>query len=166
MMRLDPLTSWLEPRRLQTVAGAPPSFLPPTDLLAGEDDVKVVMDVPGLTAADLEIELSDGTLAIRGERPYPYREHEGSHHLNRLERGFGRFERILKVPRDVDAGAIEASVEAGILTLSIPMPESRKPHRIEIRSGAEAATIAVEAESDDGASAERNGRRELAGAAA
>jgi len=133
-MLFDPFASWLESgRRTLTESSSLRTFMPPTDLLSGERDVKVVMDVPGLTADDLQIELTDGMLAVRGERRYPYREHEDSHELNRLERGFGRFERILRVPRDVDPGGVEASLEDGVLTLSIPLPDSRRPHRIEVR---------------------------------
>lgn len=162
-MLLDPLATWLEPhRRLTPTPGPPRAFMPPTDLLTGEGDVKVMMDVPGLTVDDLEIEVVDGTLAIRGERRYPYREHEDSHQLNRLERGFGRFERVLRVPRDVDADAIEASIEAGVLTLRIPLPDSRRPRRVEIRTGTKHA-IEV---GDKPPQAERNGKRELAGSTA
>jgi hypothetical protein len=81
-MLRDPFTYWLEQGRRSITDPAPRTFMPPTDLLSGERDVKVVMDVPGLTVDDIEIELTDGTLAIRGERRYPYREHEDSHELN------------------------------------------------------------------------------------
>ncbi|HVV91460.1 MAG TPA: Hsp20/alpha crystallin family protein [Solirubrobacterales bacterium] len=158
-MLMDPFASWLEQGRRTTADPGPRAFTPPTDLLTGERDVKVVMDVPGLAVDDLEIELTDGTLTIRGERRYPYREHEDSHELNRLERGFGRFERILRVPRDVDPAAIEASIDAGVLTLTIPLPDSRRPHRIEVR-GPRPDPIEV------GESPAADGMRELAGAGA
>jgi HSP20 family protein len=160
-MLLDPLASWLEPgRRSMVESGAPRGFMPPTDLLSGERDVIVVMDVPGLTVEDLEIELVDGTLTIRGERRYPYLEHEDSYELNRLERGFGRFERTLRVPRDVDPGRIEASIDAGVLTVSIPLPDSRKPHRIEVRRP---RPDVIDVGEDDRADGEGHGMRELAG---
>jgi HSP20 family protein len=160
-MLLDPLAPWLEPNRRSTTGrSAPPTFKPPTDLMIGESDVKVVMDVPGMSVEDLEIELADGALAIRGERRYDYRDHEDSRALSRLERGFGRFERILRLPKEVDAAAIEAAIESGILTLTIPLPAVRKPQRVEIRSVTEPA--AVDAEVED---AGDDRRRELTGAA-
>jgi len=158
-MLMDPFTSWLEQGRRSIAEPGPRAFMPPTDLLSGERDVRVVMDVPGFRVGDLEIELADGTLTIRGERRYPYHGQEDSHELNRLERGFGRFERTLRVPRDVDPGAIEASIDAGVLTLSIPMPDSRRPHRIEVQ-GPQPAAI------DVGEDGEGDGTRELAGSAA
>lgn len=162
-MLLDPFATWLDPGRRSMSDPGPRAFAPPTDLLSGERDVKVVMDVPGLTVGDLEIELIDGKLAIRGERRYPYHEHEDSHELNRLERGFGRFERTLRVPRDVDPTAIEASIDAGVLTLSIPLPDSRMPHRIEVRGPRAEAIDVGDGERTDGEGA---GTRELAGSAA
>jgi HSP20 family protein len=160
-MLRDPFAYWLEQGRRSITDPAPRTFMPPTDLLSGERDVKVAMDVPGMTVDDIEIELTDGTLAIRGERRYPYREHEDSHELNRLERGFGRFERTLRVPRDVDPASIEASIDAGVLTLSIPLPDSRRPRRIEVK-GPRPETI----EMGDGGRAEgAEAKRELAGAA-
>jgi HSP20 family protein len=162
-MLMDPFASWLEQGRRSIAAPGPRAFMPPTDLLSGERDVKVVMDVPGFTVEDLEIELADGTLAIRGERRYPYHGDEDPHELNRLERGFGRFERTLRVPRDVDPGAIEASIDAGVLTLSIPLPASRRPHRIEVRGPRPGA---IEIGDREGAAREGDGTRELAGVAA
>jgi HSP20 family protein len=161
-MLMDPFAAWLEQGRRSIAEPGPRAFMPATDLLSGERDVKVVMDVPGLSVEDLEIELADGTLTIRGERRYPYRGEEDSHELNRLERGFGRFERTLRVPRDVDPGAIEASIDGGVLTLSIPLPDSRRTHRIAVR-GPGASVIDV----GDGEAAERSGdgTRELAGVA-
>lgn len=165
-MLLNPLAPWLEPdRRLARAAAGPPTFRPPADLLSGEGDTKVVMDVPGLRREDLTIELTDGVLRIRGERRYPYRGREDSHTVSRLERGFGSFERVLMVPKDVDPNAIEASIVDGVLTLSIPRPESRKPHRIEIRGSAEADAIEARA-TESSVDAARNGKRELAGAGA
>jgi HSP20 family protein len=53
--------------------------------------------------------------------------------LHRVERSFGRFERVLRVPRGLDPNAIQAELHDGVLTLRIPRPEPPKPHRIEIR---------------------------------
>ena len=113
--------------------GALRSFLPPADVTVTEEQVTVVMDVPGLKASELEIELIGDRLTVRGERPVP---HDGDGEdrpgWRRFERGFGRFERILQVPEGLDPEAIVASLNDGVLTLVVPMPEARKPHRITI----------------------------------
>ena len=52
----------------------------------------------------------------------------------RTERGFGRFERSLRVPRGLDADSIEASLRDGVLTLHLPKPPSLQPAKIEVRA--------------------------------
>lgn len=130
-------------RRVASGAAAP-SFAPPADLVVTDDEVTVVMDVPGVKTDDLTIELQDDVLTVRGERPLPaHVEDEQSEHQvrQRLERGFGKFERVLRVPQGLDPDKITASMANGVLTLHIPKPESRKPRRIEIKSGGQPQTI-------------------------
>ena len=136
------------------------SFVPAADVVATEDDATVVMDLPGLTAADLEIELVDDVLTVRGERAQPYAGDEGGV-WQRIERGFGRFERVLRVPKGLEEDGIQASMADGVLTLHIAKPESRKPRRIAINTGGEHPVLEHE-EQEQPASQER----EMAGATA
>ncbi|MBS1889129.1 MAG: Hsp20/alpha crystallin family protein [Actinobacteria bacterium] len=169
-MLLEPFGSLLEtPRPRQSRAVGARDFFPAADLVRSEDEVTLVMDVPGLRSDDLEIELSDGMLWIRGERLYPYTQEQAGRSVHRLERGYGRFERVLQVPRDVDPGALTAAIEDGVLTLRIPVPETRKPRRIEIGGGGTQRVIDAEWSTDgaDQVSEEGekdSGARELAGA--
>jgi HSP20 family protein len=110
-----------------------PGFLPPADVVVTDDAVMVQMDVPGLSQEDLEIELENDVLTIRGERRFPY-EAGDERTWQRIERPFGRFERVLRVPRGLDPSAVEASLVNGVLTLRIRKPEPLKPHRIEVRA--------------------------------
>jgi HSP20 family protein len=131
------------------------SFVPAADVVVTDENVTVVMDVPGLTADDLEIELVDDALTVRGERTFPYQTNGDQRAWQRLERGYGRFERVLQVPQGLDADRIQAEMADGVLTLRIPMPAARKPQRIEI-SGAAQPTLEQETSE----------QRETAGAAA
>jgi HSP20 family protein len=97
-------------------------FVPAADVIVGDEEVTVTMDLPGLRADELEIELENDVLTVRGERNYPYgAETRG---WERIERGFGRFERSLQVPRGLDPDAIEASLDGGVLALRIPKHET------------------------------------------
>jgi HSP20 family molecular chaperone IbpA len=51
-----------------------------------------------------------------------------------IERGFGRSERSIRVPRGLDPESIEASLSDGVLTLRIPKPETMRPRRIEVKA--------------------------------
>jgi HSP20 family protein len=117
-------------RLLQTDGNA---FSPPADVLVDDEGVTVHMDVPGLHADNLEVELERDVLTVRGARPFPYGPDNGDKTgWRRIERPFGRFERSLRVPPGLDPDAIAATLSDGVLTLRIPKPEELKPRRIEI----------------------------------
>jgi HSP20 family protein len=127
---------WLRDlNRIFTPEGSVAAFIPPADVIISEQGVTVYMDVPGLNAESLEIELENDVLTVRGERPYPYQDRD-QRAIRRIERRFGRFERSLRVPRGLDPNAIDATLADGVLTLRMPKPESLKPHRVPIKQGA------------------------------
>lgn len=118
-------------------------FLPPADVVVTDDAVTVMMDMPGLEADDLEIELQDDLLRVRGERRVPHGRDREARAWQRIERGFGKFERTLQVPRGLDPDAIEASLDAGVLTLQIAKPEQLRRQRVEIGAGRSGETRQV-----------------------
>jgi HSP20 family protein len=134
---VETFPDWL--RELNRVVGSSQqqvaSFAPPADLVEDEEGITVHLDVPGVRPEDLEIELENDVLVVRGQRPFPYRG-EGAPQgvVRRTERGFGRFERSLRVPQGLDPNAVQASLRDGVLTLRIPKPEQLKPHRIEVKA--------------------------------
>jgi HSP20 family protein len=110
-------------------------YFPAADVLVSDEGVTVAMDVPGVQVGDLEIELENHVLTVRGERSYPYATGGETRAWQQVERGFGKFERSLELPHGLDAKAIEASLDAGVLALRIPKPEALKPRRVEIDAG-------------------------------
>jgi HSP20 family protein len=101
-------------------------------VLVDGDGVTVYMDVPGLRAGDIDVELENDIVSVRGERRFPY-EDRGDAVIRRIERGFGRFERSLRVPPGLAPDSVQAALADGVLQLRIPRPESMKPHRIPIQ---------------------------------
>jgi HSP20 family protein len=105
-------------------------WVPPVDLVEAEDHFVLKADLPGLTEDDVNIEVQDGTLTISGERKAEHEQREKGWY--RIERSFGRFSRSLTLPDGVDPDRIAASFNHGVLEVSIPKPEERKPRRIAI----------------------------------
>jgi HSP20 family protein len=141
---MEPLAPWLRDlNRLFTNEAGVAAFVPPADVIATDDGVTVQMDLPGISGEQLDIELENDSLTIRGERPFPYGSQDGGRGSRRIERGFGRFERTLRVPRGLDPDAIRASLKDGVLSLEIPKPESLKPHKIQVQAS-ENATREIE----------------------
>jgi HSP20 family protein len=136
-LMLEPFNSMFDFDRMLAPAGTVRPFVPAADVVVTDEDVTVVMDVPGLKAEELEIELVDDVLTVRGERRLPYlsESEEQERAWRRIERTFGRFERRLQVPNGLDPDKTEASLADGVLTLRIAQPEARKPRRIQITSG-------------------------------
>jgi HSP20 family protein len=119
------------------------AFMPAADVTVSEGDLVLTLDLPGLTADDLSIELADGFLSVRGERKRPQTA-EGTSWVH-AERPFGAFERRIAVPKGVDADAITASMDNGVLSLILPKPERLKPRTIAIASGDQAQLEAATA---------------------
>jgi HSP20 family protein len=109
-------------------------WMPAMDLVETEESFVLRADLPGMTEDDVKIEFEDGTLTVSGERKA---EHETKNEgYYRVERAFGSFSRSLTLPQGVDAEAVTANFENGVLEVRIPKPEERKPRRIEIGGGA------------------------------
>lgn len=122
--------------RVSHATAARSGWLPAADVIAGEHEVRVIMDAPGVSREDLSIEIHAGTLTISGtRRPVDV---TGSS-AQRIERGWGQWTRTLRLRDGLDADGIEATLTDGVLTVVIPVAESAKPRRIEVGSPPELA---------------------------
>ena len=90
---------------------------------------------------DIQIEVEDNVLTLKGERRFEEEIDEERYY--RVERRYGSFQRSLALPQGMQAAAISASYEDGVLTITVPKVEEEKPKRIEIK-----ATKPVEVEQD------------------
>ena len=114
-------------------------WMPPMDLVETDEHFILRADLPGMSEADVNIEVEDRTLTLSGERKA---EHESNGEgYYRLERATGSFARSLTLPEGVDAEQIAARFENGVLEVRIPKPEERKPRKVAIQVGDEPKTI-------------------------
>ncbi|MEW5871746.1 MAG: Hsp20/alpha crystallin family protein [Chloroflexota bacterium] len=102
------------------------------DVAETENAFQVKASLPGIDPKDLEITYTNNVLTIKGETTEA-KEAEDRRYLLR-ERRFGSFVRSISLPSTVDSEHIEASYEAGVLTLHLPKIEEAKPRRIQVRS--------------------------------
>ncbi|HEX8272860.1 MAG TPA: Hsp20/alpha crystallin family protein [Longimicrobiaceae bacterium] len=105
---------------------------PETDVVETEKEIRVVTEMPGLKPDDVEVDVENNVLTIRGEKREERTEGEagGKYHL--AERRYGTFARSFVLPRDVDAERIEAGFEHGVLTVRIPKSERAQRRRIQV----------------------------------
>jgi HSP20 family protein len=114
----------------EPAATATQRWMPAMDLVEAEDHYLLKADLPGMKVDDVAIEFNDGTLTISGERKHDYERKDKGYF--RVERSFGRFSRSLTLPEGTDADKIGAEFHDGVLEVTIPKPEQRKPRRIEV----------------------------------
>ena len=112
---------------VRPAAGEAP-WVPATEIATVPDGWQVRMALPGIDPGDVKIDLNGDTLTVAGERSNRREDTD----LNRSEISYGRFERMLTLPSNVDADRVQANFDNGMLNLSLPLAESAKPRRIEI----------------------------------
>jgi HSP20 family protein len=120
-------------------AGARQRWIPAMDLVETDEHFVLRADLPGLRQEDINLELEDRVLTISGERRAGHESREGDYH--RIERAVGTFSRSLTLPEGIDADAVQADFDNGVLEVRIPKPEERKPRRLTIGIGDQPATI-------------------------
>lgn len=103
---------------------------PVVDIYEGEGSYVVTAEIPGVDKKDIEIDVKDRILTLKGERTTDTKVDED--HYYRRERHHGRFERTFSLPADVDADKIDASFKDGVLKIEIPKPEEKKPKQITV----------------------------------
>jgi HSP20 family protein len=109
------------------------AWAPAVDISERKDAYLVTVELPGMTAEDLDITMEDGLLTIQGERQFTADSSEEQFH--RVERRYGAFRRSITLPAHVLAEEIEASFEDGVLQILVPKAEEATPKRIQVRSG-------------------------------
>jgi HSP20 family protein len=114
---------------------------------AGESAAQRWVPAMDLDEDDVSIEIQDNTLTVSGERKAEHETRERGWY--RVERSFGRFSRSLTLPEGVDADAVSAEFDKGVLSVRIPKPEERKPRRVSIKAGAGNGQPAVEGTAEE-----------------
>ncbi len=99
------------------------------DVQTDEDSYVITALVPGLKADDLNIEVLNNTVSLRGE--FKSTEIDGAKYLM-CELPAGRFSRVISLPTALDPARAEASIQNGVLHLRVPKAESHRPKTIKI----------------------------------
>ena len=120
-------------------AGALRRWMPAMDLVESEEHFVLRADLPGMSEEDVNIEVEERVLTISGERKAELTATKDGY--QRFERAFGSFSRSLTLPDGIDAAAVSASFDRGVLEVRIPKPEQRKPRKISIGVGGAPKTI-------------------------
>lgn len=108
---------------------------PEADVVETREEIRVMVELPGLRSEEVEVSLENNVLTISGEKREQRREGEAEQRWHLVERRYGRFSRSFVLPRDVEPDRIQASFENGVLMVTIPKSEKVRPRRIEVQGG-------------------------------
>lgn len=110
-------------------------LVPRVDVSESEDAVHVTTDLPGWKAEEIDIEINDNVLTLRGERSEETKsEGDNGRKYHRVERRSGSFARAVRLPCAVEERAVDAALADGVLTIALPKCEEAKPCKVAIRS--------------------------------
>jgi HSP20 family protein len=100
------------------------SFIPAAEITETPEAVQLKLEIPGMEAKDLNVEVTADSLTINGERKSEIKtEEEG---FTRTEFRYGKFHRVIPLPVQVDNSNVTAEYKDGILNLTLPKAEEEK----------------------------------------
>lgn len=105
-------------------------WTPRLDMTETKDSLNIRAELPGLEAKDLDVSLVGDTLTIKGEKKQEKEEKDDYHHV--VERSYGAFSRMVRLPASVASDKITANFKNGVLTLTLPKTEEAKRKAIPI----------------------------------
>ncbi len=100
---------------------SPPSFSPPVDILAGDEEVVILVELPGMSRDDVSVEIENGTVTISGERS---NNDDGRYFVR--ERPAGTFSRSFSLAWELDADSVSAKLEDGVLRVTVARRERER----------------------------------------
>jgi HSP20 family protein len=103
---------------------------PPVDVYEDHDAIVIKADLPGIKQEEIDIEMTDDTLTIRGERTFE--DEARREQYVRVERQYGKFQRSFTIGLPVQADKVTASYRNGILEVTLPKAEAIKPKKVQV----------------------------------
>jgi len=104
------------------------------DVTETDKEIEISAELPGLEEKDVQVNVADILLTIRGEKKAEKEQKDKNSRL--VERSYGLFERTLELPNGVNADAIEASISKGVLKVTVPKPAPAHAKKIDVKSAA------------------------------
>jgi HSP20 family protein len=109
------------------------TWAPPIDVYETTESYVVTAEVPGLTREQIEVQIEDGRLTIRGHRVDPGGARETVVHYHQVERGHGAFARTFDFPETIDREGVVADLTNGVLSVTLRKLPPRPARRIAVK---------------------------------
>jgi HSP20 family protein len=140
MIRYEPWSLFDQLRReLETSMGSRSSedssiatsdWVPAVDIKENDDNFVIMADIPGVKPEDIEVQMDNGMLTIKGQRETESKEEKDDY--KRVERHFGSFYRRFSLPDTANPEQVVAESDHGVLKITIGKQVKHQPRRIEV----------------------------------
>lgn len=125
------------------------SFIPPVDIYEDANRLVLKLEVPGIPQDDLQINLENQTLTVKGERKLVKDEKEENFH--RIERRYGSFIRSFTLPATIETDSAQANHDNGVLSITLHKKEAAKPKQLKIEIGSNSKPTSKQVEASHAA---------------
>ncbi|MCD6286534.1 MAG: Hsp20/alpha crystallin family protein [Anaerolineae bacterium] len=109
------------------------AFVPRVDVVESDKEITVTAELPGMEEEDIELQIRDNALVIRGEKEH--HEEEKGRSIYRAERSYGYVQRSVPLPAEVDADKANAIYKNGVLTVTLPKLKPTQRKTISVKHG-------------------------------
>ncbi|WAL58284.1 Hsp20/alpha crystallin family protein [Thermocoleostomius sinensis] len=109
------------------------AFVPPAEMEETPDAIHLKLEVPGIDAKDLDVQVSADSVSIMGERKSETKTEEKG--MTRTEFRYGKFQRVIPLPARVQNTNVQAEYKDGILKLNLPKAEEEKNKVVKVNLG-------------------------------
>ena len=118
----------------RNIPGFATTAMPSMDISETDKAIEITAELPGLEKKDVELNVADNLLTIRGEKKNEREEKNKDYHL--VERSYGSFSRSVELPAGVKIEDISAEIANGVLKVTVQKPAPKQTKQIEIKSAA------------------------------
>ena len=119
---------------LPAMRGDGNALMPSMDVAETDKEIEITAELPGLEEKDVQVNVADNVLTIRGEKKIEREEKDKNYRL--VERSYGAFERRLELPEGIKADDIKATMAKGVLKVTVPKPAPAQAKKIDVKSAA------------------------------
>ncbi|MEN6608421.1 MAG: Hsp20/alpha crystallin family protein [Bryobacteraceae bacterium] len=106
-------------------------WAPSVDILETENELVLKADLPDVSMNDIDIQIENGTLSLKGERKFEKEQKDVGYH--RIERSYGSFARYFSLPDTVETAKVSADYKNGVLSVTLPKKEVAKPKSVKVQ---------------------------------
>ncbi len=107
---------------------------PSMDVTETEKEFEITAELPGLEEKDVQVNVADNVLTIKGEKKAAKEEKDKNYHV--YERSYGSFSRTLELPPGVNVDAIKANLSNGVLKVTVPKPAPAQVKKVDVKAAA------------------------------